>query len=92
MESKTCFLWYHVLTLIMYMQMWVLDDQMVTLDIVGGDGILGAYAKCTLQSIHTNFVRMPHKVPMVHVEDLREAMQRHVVGVPRLWVIVIIAS
>ena len=36
----------------------------------------------TLQSIHTNFVRLTHRVPMAQVEDLLEAMKRQVVGVP----------
>ena len=35
-----------------------------------------------LQSIHTNFVRLTHRVPMEQVEGLPEAMQRQVVGVP----------
>ena len=51
-----------------------------------GDDIMGVDAEQTLQSIHTNFVRMTHRVPMVQVEDLPEAMQRQVVGVPRAWV------
>ena len=41
-----------------------------------GDDIMGADAEGTLQSIHTNFVRLTHKVPMVQVKDLPEAMQR----------------
>ena len=40
----------------------------------------------TLQSIHTNFVRLTHRVPMVQVEDFPEAMQRQVEGVPGAWV------
>ena len=51
-----------------------------------GDDIMGVDAERTLQSIHTNFVRLTHRVPMVQVEDLPEAMQRQVVGVPRTWV------
>ena len=39
-----------------------------------GDDITGVDAEQTLQSIHTNFVRLTHKVPMVQVEDLPEAM------------------
>ena len=35
-----------------------------------------------LQNIHGNFSRMTHMIPMVQVEDLPEAMQRHVVGYP----------
>ena len=34
------------------------------------------------QSIHTNFVRLTHRVPMVQVEDLPEPMQHQVMGVP----------
>ena len=47
-----------------------------------GDDIMGAYVEQTLQSIHMNFIRLTHKVPMEQVEDLPEAMQRQVVGVP----------
>ena len=47
---------------------------------------MGVDVERTLQSIHTNFVRLTHRVLMVQVEDLLEAMQRQVVGVPREWV------
>ena len=47
-----------------------------------GDDITGVDVDWTLQSIHTNFVRLTHRVPMVQVEDLPEAMQCQVVGVP----------
>ena len=43
---------------------------------------MGVDAERTLQSIHINFVRLTHRVPMAQVEDLPEAMQRQVVGVP----------
>ena len=51
-----------------------------------GDNIMGVDAKQTLQSIHTNFMRLTHRVPMVQVKDLPEAMQHQVVGVPWAWV------
>ena len=51
-----------------------------------GDDITGVDVDRTLQSIHTNFVRLTHRVPMAQVEDLPEAMQRQVVGVPWEWV------
>ena len=51
-----------------------------------GDDIMSADAEQTLQRIHMNFVCLTHRVPMAQVEDLREAMQRQVVGVPRAWV------
>ena len=51
-----------------------------------GHDIIGLDAKRTLQSIHTDFVRLTHMIPMAQVEDLLEAMQRQVVGVPRAWV------
>ena len=51
-----------------------------------GDDITGVDAERMLQSIHTNFVRLTHRVPMAQVEDLPEAMQRQVVGVPCAWV------
>ena len=35
----------------------------------------GVDAERTLQSIHTNFVRLTHRVPMAQVEDLPKAMQ-----------------
>ena len=38
-----------------------------------------------LQIIHTNFVRLTHKVPMEQVKAFPEAMHRQVVGVPRAW-------
>ena len=46
------------------------------------DDIMGVDAERTLQNIHTNFLRLTHRVPMAQVEDLHEAMQRQVVGVP----------
>ena len=51
-----------------------------------GDDIMGVDVEQTLQIIHTNFVRLTHRVPMAQVEGLLEAMQRQVVGVPRAWV------
>ena len=39
-----------------------------------GDDIMGADLEWTLQSIHTNFVRLTQRVPMVQVEDFPEAM------------------
>ena len=51
-----------------------------------GDDITGLDAERTLQRIHTNFVRLTHRVPMAQVEDLHEAMQRQVVGVACAWV------
>ena len=51
-----------------------------------GDDITGVDAERTIQSIHTNFVRLTNRIPMAQVEDLPEAMQRQVVGVPRTWV------
>ena len=43
---------------------------------------MGVDVEQTLQIIRTNFVRLTHRVPMVQFEDLLEAMQRQVVGVP----------
>ena len=51
-----------------------------------GYDIMGVDAERMLQSIHTNFVCLTHKVPMVQVEDFPKAIQLHVVGVPRAWV------
>ena len=50
------------------------------------DDIMGANAEWTLQSIHTNFISLTHRVPMAQVKDFPKAMQRQVVGVPRAWV------
>ena len=47
-----------------------------------GDDIMSVDVERMLQSIHTNFVRLTHRVPMAQVEDLPEAMQCQVVGVP----------
>ena len=47
---------------------------------------MGADVEKTLQSIHTNFVRLTHRVPMAQVEDFPKAMQGQVGGVPRAWV------
>ena len=68
------------------MQMWDLDGQMVSLIIDGGEEIIGVDAECILQIIHTNFIRLTHRVPMAQVEDFPEAMQCQVVGVPWEWV------
>ena len=46
------------------------------------DDIMGVDAEQMLHSIHTNFVRLTHRVPMAQVEDFPEAMQHQVVGVP----------
>ena len=51
-----------------------------------GDDITGVDAERTVQSIHTNFMRLTHRVPMAQVKEFPEAMQRQVVGVPRAWV------
>ena len=51
-----------------------------------GDEIMGADAEWMHRSIHTSFVRLTQRVPMVQVNEFPEAMQRQVVGVPRAWV------
>ena len=47
---------------------------------------MGVDVERMLQSIHTNFVHLTHRVHMAQVEDFPEAMQRQVVGVPPAWV------
>ena len=47
---------------------------------------MGVDAEQMLQSIHTNFVRLTHRVPMAQVEEFPEAMQWQVVAVPHTWV------
>ena len=37
---------------------------------------MGVDAERMLQRIHTNFVRLTHRVPMVQVEEFPKAMQR----------------
>ena len=51
-----------------------------------GDDITSVDVERMLQSIHTNFVRLTHRVAMAQVEDLPDDMQRQVVGVPQAWV------
>ena len=46
-----------------------------------GDDITGVDVEWMLQSIHTNFMRLTHRVPMVQVKEFPEAMQCQVVGV-----------
>ena len=41
-----------------------------------GDDITGVDTERMLQSIHTNFARLTHRVPIAQVENLPEAMQR----------------
>jgi hypothetical protein len=43
-------------------------------------------AQRVLQNVHGNLSRLTQRILMVHVEDLLEAMQREVLGVPRAWV------
>jgi hypothetical protein len=47
---------------------------------VGGD------IERVLQNVQGNLSCLTQRIPMVQVEDLSEAMQRRVVGVPRAWV------
>jgi hypothetical protein len=51
-----------------------------------GDEAVGGEAERVLQNVQGNLSRLTHRIPMVQVEDLPEAMQRQVVGVPRAWV------
>jgi len=47
---------------------------------VGGD------AERVLQNMKGNLSHLTQRIPMVQVEDLPEAMERWVVGVPRAWI------
>ena len=40
----------------------------------------------TLQAVQRNLEGLTRQIPMAAVEDLPEAVQRRVVGVPRDWV------
>ena len=55
----------------MCMQMLDHDNWMVSLIIYGGEEEMTSW----VWSIHTNFVRLTHTIPMAQVEDLPEAMQ-----------------
>ena len=70
------------------MQMWDHGGLKSSIVIDGGEEetISRVWMQRTLQSIQTNFVRVTHRVPMAQVEDLPEAMQGQVVGVPRALV------
>jgi hypothetical protein len=46
----------------------------------------GGDAERVIQNMQGNLSHLMHMIPMVQVEDLPEAMQRQVVGVPRAWV------
>ena len=89
MESKTCF-WVTIHSEIYHMHGYVgpqLPEGFPCHRRRGrGDDITGVYVELTLQRIHTNFVRLTHRVPMAQVEDFPEAMQCQVVGVLRAWV------
>jgi hypothetical protein len=50
------------------------------------DEAVGGEAERVLQNVQGNLSRLTQRIPMVQVEDLPEAMQRQVVGVPRAWV------
>jgi hypothetical protein len=47
---------------------------------------MGGEADRVLQNVQGNLSHLTQRIPMVQVEDLPEAMQRQVVGVPRAWV------
>jgi hypothetical protein len=51
-----------------------------------GDEGVGGEAERVLQNVQGNLSHLTQRIPMVQVEDLPEAMQRQVVGVPRAWV------
>ena len=48
--------------------------------------MIGVDIERTLQNIHGTMARLTNMIPMVHVKDLLEATQRHVVGVFCKWV------
>jgi hypothetical protein len=47
---------------------------------------MGGEAERVLQNVQGNLSCLTHRILMVQVGDLSEAMQRQVVGVPRAWV------
>jgi hypothetical protein len=47
---------------------------------------MGGEAERVLQNVQGNLSHLTQRIPMVQVEDLPEAMQRQVVGVPRAWI------
>jgi hypothetical protein len=48
--------------------------------------VVGGEVERILQNVQGNLSHLTHRILMVQVEDLLEAMQRKVVGVPRAWV------
>jgi hypothetical protein len=48
--------------------------------------VVGGESERVLQNVQGNLSRLTQRILMVHVDDLSEAMQRQVVGVPRAWV------
>jgi hypothetical protein len=51
-----------------------------------GDEPVGGDTDRVLQNVQGNLSHLTQRIPMVQVEDLSEAMQRQVVGVPHAWV------
>jgi hypothetical protein len=47
------------------------------------DEATGGASEGVLQNVQGNLSRLTHRIPMVQVEHLPEAMQRQVIGVPR---------
>jgi hypothetical protein len=48
--------------------------------------VVGGEEERILQNMQGNLSRLTHRILMVQVEDILEAMQWQVVGVPRAWV------
>jgi hypothetical protein len=46
---------------------------------------MGGDVERVLQNVQGNLSHLMQRIPMVQVEDLSEAMQRQVVGVPHAW-------
>ena len=58
-------------------QMWGHSDQRASLIIDEGEEEMTSRVWMRSErNIHTNFVRLTHRIPMVQVEDFPEAMQR----------------
>ena len=77
------------MTSTIHVQMWDHGDQRASHVIDGGEEEMISLVWMQSErskANHTNFVRLTHRIPMAQVEDLPEAMQRQVVGVPRAWV------
>jgi hypothetical protein len=87
-KNTNIFVWYQVLTIALLRRCRSAMARGIPTTSVRsrGDEHVGGDAERVLQNVQGNLSRLTHMIPMVQVEDLPEAMQRQVVGVPHAWV------